>query len=92
VPKLLRCVFAGLLCANLSGCFFVFIPGSLISKAADAMSGEAGDNCIVEGAKVGDILKTDAGESGTVVAISGKSSRCTDPRRPIRATVTMNKT
>ena len=66
------------LASQLSGCWFVFIPGALIAKASDAVTGDKGEHCAPEGVKVGDRFG-----SQTVVSVSGKSSRCSDAT-PIR--------
>ena len=35
---------------QLSGCFFVFIPGSLIASASDSITGATGDHCVARSA------------------------------------------
>lgn len=81
---------AASLCAPLlSGCFFVFIPGALVQKASDGLTGAEGEHCVSEAVKVGDKLTTPNGQVGTVASLSGTSSRCTNPATPIRAKVTV---
>jgi hypothetical protein len=58
--------------------FFFFLPGSLFSGK--------GDTCVSAAAKVGDTIN----KSGSVVvvkALSGTSSRCTNPEMPVLAEV-----
>lgn len=74
-----------LLALGLQGCWFVFIPGSVISAASDAVTGAEGNNCVPETAKVGTRITVPNQPTGIVKSLSGKSSRCTDPRFPIRA-------
>ena len=76
--RLLKLAAALALCAQLSGCWFIFIPGSLIAKASDAVTGDRGEHCGPEGVKIGDRFG-----SQTVKSVSGKSSRCPD-RNPVR--------
>ena len=79
---------AGLVaCTQLSGCFFVFIPGSLIAKAGDAITGAEGDHCVPTAAKVGDQIMLPGGSTGTIMSLSGTKSRCKDEARPIRARI-----
>ena len=77
------------LCATLplQGCFFVFIPGSLIQKTSDAMTGAEGDHCVREGTRVGDTITLTNGTSGVVRSLSGTSVRCRQTEFPIRARV-----
>lgn len=69
---------------QLSGCFFVFIPGALINAAADKVTGSEGAHCVGPAARVGDRINVSEG-TGTVQSLSGTSSRCSDTRYPIRA-------
>lgn len=69
----------------LSGCFFVYIPGSVIGAATDAISGADGEHCVGAAEKVGGRITIPAVGTGTIKSLSGTSSRCTDPRFPIRA-------
>jgi hypothetical protein len=43
-----------ILSVPLSGCFFVFIPGSLIQQVSDGITGAEGEHCVSRVAKVGD--------------------------------------
>lgn len=74
----------------LQGCFFIFIPGSVIDAASDAVTGAQGNNCVTAGAKVGDRVHLLNGTYGTVVSLSGTSVRCTQPELPIRALLKMD--
>jgi hypothetical protein len=67
------------------GCFFFFIPGSVISSVSDAITGSEGSNCVGEKAKVGDKVRLPGGGVGTIKSLSGTSVRCTNPEMPIRA-------
>jgi hypothetical protein len=69
----------------LSGCWFVFIPGSLINRAADAVTGAEGEHCVGRGTQVGDTITIPGSGAARVLSLSGESSRCTDARYPIRA-------
>lgn len=74
----------------LQGCFFVaVVPGSVQDGIHDMATGEQGNRCVSEAVKVGDPVKMPDGKIGKVTAIDGKSSRCTDTDKPIRATVTV---
>lgn len=64
----------------LSGCWFAFIPGSLL---------EPGNLCVGPSAKVGDRIRHRDGRLGTVKAIYNTSSRCT-PEMPVKADVTFD--
>lgn len=75
------------LTTQFAGCWFVFIPGSLMTAAADALTGSEGDHCVGREAKVGDTVTTPTGAKAVVKSISGASGRCTDPAWPIRAAV-----
>lgn len=70
---------------QLAGCFFVFIPGSLIQKVSDGFTGAEGEHCVSSVAKIGDRIRTPSGATYTVRSLSGTSSRCNDPGLPIRA-------
>lgn len=75
------------LCTQLAGCFFVFIPGSLIAKASDGITGAEGDHCVASTAKVGDRIGLPNGAVGEIKSLSGTSMRCKDEARPIRARI-----
>jgi hypothetical protein len=72
-------------CTQLSGCFFVFIPVSLIAKASDAVTGAEGEHCVGRAAVVGSKIRDKDGSIYTVKSLSGTSVRCTNPDMPIRA-------
>ena len=77
--------FAILCVMPLTGCFFVFIPGSLIQKVSDGMTGAEGEHCVSRAAKVGDRINLPGGKYATVQSLSGTSVRCTNQEMPIRA-------
>ena len=77
-----------LLCAPLSGCWFVYIPGSFLDAVGDGISGSFGNACIGSTAVVGGKVRTPGGGTATVDKISGTSVRCKEPSTPIRAQVT----
>ena len=74
-----------LLTTQLGGCFFVFIPGSLIQKASDSITGAEGEHCVNSAASVGDSIMLTSGKTATVQSLSGASIRCKDERFPVRA-------
>lgn len=85
---MLRVAVAVCLCCSLSGCWFVFIPGSLIQSASDAVTGAEGQHCVAASTKIGDKLRDPAsGRTAIVKSLSGSSSRCTDQAMPVRALV-----
>jgi hypothetical protein len=69
----------------LSGCFFIWIPGSVVRAAGDGFTGAEGSHCVGQAAKVGDTITMPEGKIGTVRSLSGPSSYCINPARPIRA-------
>lgn len=72
----------------LQGCWFVFIPGSLIQAASDGITGAEGSHCVGSSAKVGDRTTLPDGTVWTVASLSGTSTRCQHPSMPIRAKLT----
>ena len=84
-----RVATISLLILPLSGCWFVFIPGSLIQKASDGITGAEGEHCVGRAAKVGDRIKLSDGGLGVVQSLSGTSVRCTNETMPIRASLTV---
>lgn len=72
----------------LQGCWFVFIPGSLIEAAADGITGAEGQHCVNSEAKVGDTIKLTDGTNWKVLSLSGTSNRCRNPAHPVRAKLT----
>ena len=79
-------LMAAALALPLQGCF-VFIPGTIVGKVSDAMTGSVGEHCVGRAAKVGDQILMPSGSVGTIESLSGTSMRCTDPERPIRAAI-----
>lgn len=65
--------------------FFIYIPTSLLSKVGEAISGAEGDHCVSESTAVGSRVRLANGTTVQVKSLSGTSSRCTDPSKPIRA-------
>jgi hypothetical protein len=63
----------------------VFIPGSVTGAVSDAITGSEGDHCVSSSAKVGDKIRLPDGSYNIVKSLSGTTSRCKDPNRPIRA-------
>jgi hypothetical protein len=80
-------ILAAALTLSLQGCFFVFIPGSVIGGISDAVTGAEGANCVSSAAKVGDPIRLPSGEIGTIKSLSGTSARCTNPALPTRALI-----
>lgn len=69
----------------LQGCWFVFIPGSVIGAVTDSLTGAEGSHCVGAGVKVGDTVRMPGNGRATVKSLSGTSTRCQDPAMPIRA-------
>lgn len=69
---------------QLSGCFFIFIPGPVIDKGVDLVTGQRGDHCVGEAAKIGDRILI-ASKNYTVMKLEGTSRRCQNPTYPVRA-------
>jgi hypothetical protein len=72
----------------LQGCWFVFIPASVINAAADGLSGAEGEHCVSAQAKVGDVIRLDSGGLWKVESLSGASYRCREAIYPVRARLT----
>ena len=72
---------------QLAGCFFIFIPGGLVSRISDGLTGDEGAHCVGAYVKVGDRIRLPGNGSGTVKSLSGKSMRCTDDALPVRALI-----
>lgn len=71
----------------LSGCWFIFIPGSAMDAIGDAMAGHRGNTCVSATAYEGQTIIMPNGKSGTLIKLEGESRRCTQPHLPIRAIV-----
>lgn len=82
-----RCLLILALTLPLQGCFFIVIPHEITDGMHDAITGERGDNCVGASVKVGDRVNLPGGIIGTVKELSGKSSRCREADKPIRATI-----
>ncbi len=85
----MKAVFVVLLALNLSGCFFVFIPGSVVESVSDSFTGAQGEHCITEAAKAGDTVRLVSGEYATIKSVSGHSFRCRNATFPVRALLEM---
>jgi hypothetical protein len=83
--NLIRIAVLSALTLQLSGCWFIFIPGSVTAAVSDSITGAEGSNCVGVNAKVGDKIRLPGGGVGTVKSLSGTSMRCTQPELPIRA-------
>lgn len=83
--KVLKVAAIALLCSQLGGCFFVFIPGSVVGKISDGITGAEGEHCVGREAVVGGRIRMPNGEVMTIKSLSGTSVRCNDSRYPIRA-------
>lgn len=83
----MKLIAALLLPFSLSGCFFIWIPGSVIRAASDGLTGAEGSHCVSESVQVGYVLPLPDGRMGTVKSLSGRSRYCTIPARPIRALI-----
>ena len=68
----------------LQGCWFVFIPGSVITAVGDKLTGAEGSHCVRAGSDVGNSILVN-GSVHTIQSLSGTSTRCTNPQLPIRA-------
>jgi hypothetical protein len=67
----------------LHGC--VYIPGKVIDKVEDTLTGAEGASCVRDTAKVGDKLRAYNGDVMVVKSIYGPTHRCSDARFPVRA-------
>jgi hypothetical protein len=63
--------------------FFFFIPPGAIEK----LQGKKGHNCVAAEAKVGDEFRSVNGDVLTVKSVSGTSTRCQQPERPVLAEI-----
>lgn len=82
-----RLALCAILSTSLSGCFFVYIPGSAIRAVSDGITGAEGEHCVPESIKPGDRVKLQDGSIATVKSTSGTSTRCKSPDKPIRAKI-----
>lgn len=82
---MLRALAVVAACTQLSGCFFVFIPGSLMKSAGDAITGAKGDHCVSAAAQVGDKIAGPDGRQMQIKSLSGTSTYCREEARPVRA-------
>lgn len=74
--------------ALLQGCWFVFIPGSVVQAVTDGITGAEGNHCVTAFAKVGDRINLTDGTPWKVESLSGTSIKCQHPSFPIRARLT----
>lgn len=87
--KTIRAITALATTTMLQGCFMVIvpIPGPVVGAISDTVTGQFGAWCINRTYQPGAHIRTPDGALGTVKAISGPSSRCPDPEKPIRAEI-----
>jgi hypothetical protein len=83
--RVIRIAAMAAVAASLSGCWAVFIPGSVTGAVSDSITGAEGEHCVGESQRIGDKIRLNDGRVGTVVSTSGTSVRCRDSRYPIRA-------
>jgi hypothetical protein len=83
----MRALIALTLPFALGGCFFVYIPGSVVTGATDALTGQHGNYCVPAAAKLGDRIRLPDGSYGIVEKLEGTSYRCKNEAKPIRARV-----
>ena len=83
----LRLLLLVISCSSLSGCWFIFIPGSVTQSVVDGLTGSEGSHCVGPSTKVGDRVRLLDGKTGVVKSLSGTSRRCTMETAPIRALV-----
>jgi hypothetical protein len=82
---ILRIFFCLAIILSMQGCWFIFIPGSVVGAVSDTVTGSEGSHCVGANAKVGDTVRLPGGGRGTIKSLSGTSIRCTNPEQPIRA-------
>lgn len=87
MKKIAAIVFVAGICLSFEAraWFFFLIPGSLVSRISDSVTGSEGDNCVGQQVKVGDSIRLSNGAIMTVKSQSGTSARCPDSNVPIRA-------
>ena len=83
--KLSKLILLVVLTLPIQACFFIYIPGGVVSGISDALTGAEGANCVGANAKVGDKVRLSGGGVGTIKSLSGTSVRCTQSDLPIRA-------
>lgn len=81
----MKLILAFALALPLQGCFFVWIPGSVISNLTGGEGSSAWDTCVPEAtAYAGStVTHTATGKLVTIEKVFGRSSRCQDSSRPI---------
>lgn len=69
----------------LQGCFFVWIPGSVISKLTGGEASHDWNACVAESLAYqgATFWRPDTAQSGTVEKVFGRSSRCPNATQPI---------
>lgn len=83
----MRLLIVLLMIFPLSGCWFIFIPGSAIDALGDSISGHSGNTCVSSTAYIGQQITMPDGSVGVVTKLEGESRRCANPSLPIRAVV-----
>jgi hypothetical protein len=81
----IRIISIFFLISSLQGCWFIFIPGSVVGAITDGISGAKGEHCVGNSVKVGDKVKKSDGTVLTIKSLSGTSTRCKESDKPIRA-------
>jgi hypothetical protein len=77
-------------CGN-ANAFWIIFPTAPLDKLSDLITGSEGEHCVRETAKVGDSITSRAGQSATIVSLSGTSFRhCKNSQFPIRAKLEFN--
>ena len=80
-------LFTSLFAYTHANAFFFFIPGSTVQAIKDSVTGGKGNICVKKEAKVGDVQPSIAGNTLTIISLSGTDSICQNPATPIRAEV-----
>lgn len=88
----MRLIIIAFLVFPLSGCFFFYVPGSVIDSIGDSISGDVGNLCVPSTSYVGQRITAPNGKVGTVTKLEGTSRRCTQESLPIRAVVEFGST
>jgi len=83
--KIVKSFILIIIILSVQGCFFIYLPGSVVGGIKDTLTGDEGDHCVNTTTKAGDRIFTQGGNVWVVKSLSGTSNRCSDPRLPIRA-------
>ncbi len=77
-------LLACLLLLPLTNCA-VYIPGSVTTALLDSAEGKHGNYCVPSTSEVGQQIALPHGGTGTITKIEGKSWRCKEAAKPMRA-------